>query len=213
MDFKLEIAGILAKCVDMDIEEIKNTLEVPPTADMGDYAFPCFKLAKVFRKAPPLIAAELVEKMEKPDFIKEVKVVGAYVNFFTEKSVYVKEVLVPVIEKGAEYGNDTVGNGKTIVIDYSSPNIAKPFHVGHLRSTVIGNAIYNIYQKLGYNCVGVNHLGDWGTQFGKLIVAYKNWGSEEAVKTEGISELMRIYVKFHDEAEKNPALDDEARAW
>lgn len=213
MDFKAEIAAVLAKCVDMDVAEIANTLEIPPTSDMGDYAFPCFKLAKVFRKAPPLIAAEVAEKLEKPEFIREIKVAGAYVNFFTEKSVYVKEVLVPVLEKGTAYGEDTIGNGKTIVIDYSSPNIAKPFHVGHLRSTVIGNAIYNIYQKLGYKCVGVNHLGDWGTQFGKLIVAYKKWGSEEAVKAEGISELMRIYVKFHDEAEKEPSLDDEARAW
>lgn len=213
MDFKVETAKLIADCVDMDESDIINTLEVPANPDMGDYAFPCFKLAKVLRKAPPLIAAEISEKIVKPDFIKEIKVVGAYINFFTEKGIYAKEVLTPVIEMGEDYGKSDIGNGKTIVIDYSSPNIAKPFHVGHLRSTVIGNAIYKIYQKLGYNCVGINHLGDWGTQFGKLIVAYKKWGSEEAVKKDGISELMRIYVKFHDEAEKDPALDDEARAW
>lgn len=213
MDFKVEIAKLLTACSGMEESEIINIIEVPANSDMGDYAFPCFKLAKVMRKAPPLIAAEISEKLVKPDFIKEIKVVGAYINFFTEKGVYAKEVLTPVIEMGADYGKSDIGNGKTIVIDYSSPNIAKPFHVGHLRSTVIGNAIYKIYQKLGYKCVGINHLGDWGTQFGKLIVAYKKWGSEEAVKQGGISELMRIYVKFHDEAEKDPSLDDEARAW
>ena len=213
MDFKFEIAKLISSAADIDVEEVISAIEIPPNSDMGDYAYPCFKLAKVFRKAPPMIAGELVEKIEKKDFIKEIKTVGAYINFFTEKSVYVKEVLESVLTKEADYGKSTEGNGKTIVIDYSSPNIAKPFHVGHLRSTVIGNAIYKIYECLGYNCEGVNHLGDWGTQFGKLIVAYKKWGSKEAVEKDGIQELMRIYVKFHDEAEKEPALDDEARLW
>lgn len=213
MDFKFEIAKLISSTADIDVEEVISAIEIPPNSDMGDYAYPCFKLAKVFRKAPPMIAGELVEKIEKKDFIKEIKTVGAYINFFTEKSVYVKEVLESVLTKEADYGKSTEGNGKTIVIDYSSPNIAKPFHVGHLRSTVIGNAIYKIYECLGYNCEGVNHLGDWGTQFGKLIVAYKKWGSKEAVEKDGIQELMKIYVKFHDEAEKEPSLDDEARLW
>ena len=213
MDFKIEIAKLIADASEIDVNEIASAIEIPPNSEMGDYAYPCFKLAKVFRKAPPMIANELIEKIEKKDFIKEIKVVGAYINFFTEKSVYVKEVLTRVFDEKESYGSSTEGNGKTIVIDYSSPNIAKPFHVGHLRSTVIGNAIYKIYECLGYNCEGVNHLGDWGTQFGKLIVAYKKWGSKEAVEKDGIQELMKIYVKFHDEAKKEPALEDEARLW
>lgn len=213
MDFKFEIAKLISSAAEIDVEEVISAIEIPPNSDMGDYAYPCFKLAKVFRKAPPMIAGELVEKIEKKEFIKEIKTVGAYINFFTEKSVYVKEVLESVLTKEADYGKSTEGNGKTIVIDYSSPNIAKPFHVGHLRSTVIGNAIYKIYECLGYNCEGVNHLGDWGTQFGKLIVAYKKWGSKETVEKDGIQELMKIYVKFHEEAEKEPSLDDEARLW
>ncbi len=213
MDFKLEIAKLLAVAVPMEIEDALAAIEIPPNHEMGDYAYPCFKLAKVFRKAPPMIAAELMDKLEKPHFINEIKVQGAYLNFFTNKSVYVSEVLSDVLEKKYDFGKSDMGNGKTIVVDYSSPNIAKPFHVGHLRSTVIGNAIYKIYEYLGYHCEGVNHLGDWGTQFGKLIVAYKNWGSQEAVEKDGIQELMRIYVKFHDEAEKEPALEDQARGW
>ncbi len=211
MDFKYEIAKAIAQCFELDINEVYSAIEIPPDKKMGDYAFPCFKLAKVLRKAPPVIAQEILEKIQKPDFVSTIEVKGAYLNFFAEKSYFVKEVL----EKAGNenYGKSTKGEGKTIVIDYSSPNIAKPFHVGHLRSTVIGNALYKIYSALGYKCVGVNHLGDWGTQFGKLISAYKRWGSKEAVEKDGISELMRIYVKFHDEAEKEPSLNDEARMW
>ncbi|MDD3393522.1 MAG: arginine--tRNA ligase [Anaerotignum sp.] len=213
MDFKLEVAKLLAKAANLSLEEAMSTVEIPANKAMGDFAFPCFRLAKVFRKAPPMIAQEIVEKLDKPDFIENTQVVGAYVNFFIQKGLYAQEILAKVLAEKENYGKSNIGNGKTIVIDYSSPNIAKPFHVGHLRSTVIGNAIYKIYEELGYHCVGVNHLGDWGTQFGKLIVAYRNWGSKEAVEADGIQELMRIYVKFHDEAEKNPALDDEARLW
>lgn len=209
----MEISKRLAEAANLEWTEILEAIEVPPNKEMGDYAFPCFRLAKQFRKAPPLIANEIMEKIEKPDFLKEIKVAGAYINFFTDKTYYVKSVLTSVLEQGADYGKSKIGEGKTIVIDYSSPNIAKPFHVGHLRSTVIGNAIYKIYECLGYHCEGINHLGDWGTQFGKLIVAYKNWGTKEAVEEKGIEELMRIYVKFHDEAKKNPVLDEEARAW
>lgn len=213
MDFKLEIANVLASAVNIPVDDILGAIEVPGNKAMGDYAYPCFRLAKQFRKAPPLIAAEIVEKLDKPASIADVQVAGAYVNFFVDKSVYAKEVISTVLDQKENYGKSDMGNGKTVVIDYSSPNIAKPFHVGHLRSTVIGNALYNIHAALGYHCVGVNHLGDWGTQFGKLIVAYKNWGSKEAVEQDGIQELMRIYVKFHDEVENNPALDDEARHW
>lgn len=213
MDFKMEVAGLLAKATELSLEDALNTVEIPGNKAMGDFAFPCFRLAKVFRKAPPMIAQEVAEKLDKPAFIDNIQVVGAYINFFVKKGIYAQEILSKVLAEKENYGKSDIGAGKTVVIDYSSPNIAKPFHVGHLRSTVIGNAIYKIYEALGYNCEGVNHLGDWGTQFGKLIVAYHNWGSKEAVENQGIQELMRIYVKFHDEAEKNPALDDEARLW
>lgn len=213
MDFKMEVAGLLAKATELSLEDTLNTVEIPGNKVMGDFAFPCFRLAKVFRKAPPMIAQEVAEKLDKPAFIDNIQVVGAYINFFVKKGIYAQEILSKVLAEKENYGKSDIGVGKTVVIDYSSPNIAKPFHVGHLRSTVIGNAIYKIYEALGYNCEGVNHLGDWGTQFGKLIVAYHNWGSKEAVENQGIQELMRIYVKFHDEAEKNPALDDEARLW
>ena len=193
MDFKIEIAKLLAAAAEISVEDAAAAVEIPAKKEMGDFAYPCFRLAKVFRKAPPMIAAELIEKIEKPAFIARMQVVGAYINFFVDKSVYAEQVLSAVLEQKESYGKSDMGAGKTVVIDYSSPNIAKPFHVGHLRSTV----------------------GDWGTQFGKLIVAYKKWGSKEAVEKDGIQELMRIYVKFHDEAEKHPELkmDDEARLW
>lgn len=213
MDMKQKLAEAISAVCDVAVDEIAAAIEVPSNADMGDYAYPCFKLAKVLRKAPPMIAAEIGEKLVKPDFISEVKIVGAYINFFMDKQFYTKKVLENVLAQKSEYGKSNLGAGKTVVIDYSSPNIAKPFHVGHLRSTVIGNALYQIHKALGYRCVGVNHLGDWGTQFGKLIVAYKKWGSAEAVEKDGIQELMRIYVMFHDAAKEEPALDDEARLW
>ena len=213
MDFKYEAAKLIAKAADMDIDEVMGMIEVPANKEMGDYAFPCFKLAKKFRKAPNLIAADICGKLEGSDSFTKIECVAAYINFFTDKSSYAKTVIESVNNAGAKYGESSEGEGKTIVIDYSSPNIAKPFHVGHLRSTVIGSALYNIFEKLGYKCIGINHLGDWGTQFGKLIEAYKLWGSKEAVEEKGISELTRIYVKFHEEAEKDDSLNDRARAW
>ena len=213
MDFKYEAAKLIAKVADMEIDEVLGMIEVPANKEMGDYAFPCFKLAKKFRKAPNLIAADICGKLEGSDSFTKIECVAAYINFFTDKSSYAKTVIESVNNAGAKYGESSEGEGKTIVIDYSSPNIAKPFHVGHLRSTVIGSALYNIFEKLGYKCVGINHLGDWGTQFGKLIEAYKLWGSKEAVEEKGISELTRIYVKFHEEAEKDDSLNDRARAW
>lgn len=212
MNFIKEIAAIVAKAADLDISEVENLIEIPKPG-MGDYAFPCFKLAKVMKKAPQIIASEIAEKIKKPEFVEKINVLNAYINFYVNKTVFVENVLKKVSEKDSKYIGSDIGKGKTIVIDYSSPNIAKPFHIGHLRSTAIGNSLYKIYKALGYNVVGINHLGDWGTQFGKLIVAYKLWGNKEAVERDDIKELSRIYVKFHEEAEKNPSLNDEARSW
>lgn len=210
---KNKIIDLLVQYIpELERTELENAVEIPPKTDMGDFAFPCFKLAKTFRKAPPMIAKELSEKIEKPDFLSEIKVMGGYLNFFVDKSQYAK-MIVDTYLNSESYGSSDEGNGKTICIDYSSPNVAKNFHVGHLRTTIIGNSINNIYKKLGYEVVRINHLGDWGTQFGKLIVAYKRWGSKEAIEQNGISELMKIYVQFHDEAEKDDSLNDEARAW
>ena len=210
---KNKVVDLLSQYIDgFEKAELESIIEIPPKPEMGDFAFPCFKLAKVYHKAPPLIAKELSEKIEQPDFLSEIRVMGGYLNFFVDKSQYAKKIVDNYLNSN-NYGGSDEGSGKTICIDYSSPNVAKNFHVGHLRTTIIGNSIYKIYEKLGYHVERINHLGDWGTQFGKLIVAYKRWGSKESVETNGISELMSIYVKFHDEAEKEPSLNDEARAW
>ncbi len=209
---KNKIIELLSKNIpDIDKEELGNLLEIPPKPDMGDYAFPCFRLAKTLRKAPPLIASEIASNIEPADFLQKVESNGAYVNFFLNKEGLVKSIL----EKASkdDFGSSDEGAGKTICIDYSSPNVAKNFHVGHLRTTIIGNSIYKIYSKLGYHVERINHLGDWGTQFGKLIVAYKKWGDEASVKEKGIEELMRLYVVFHEKAKNDPSLEDEARAW
>ena len=190
---------------------VADILEIPPQTDMGDYAFPCFQLAKTLRKAPPLIAADIAEKIGEADIVEKLEVKGAYLNFFLKKENFVK--LMVEQADVPNYGASDVGKGKTICIDYSSPNVAKNFHVGHLRTTIIGNSLYKIYTKLGYKVERINHLGDWGTQFGKLIVAYKAWGNKKAVENDGVAELMRLYVKFHEEADKNDSLNDEARAW
>lgn len=213
MDFKTELSKNIAPLVQIDSKEIAEWIEIPSDLSKGDFAFPCFRLAKTMKKAPNIIANEISEKIIKPDFIEKIEVVNAYINFFVNKKFFISDILSKVIIEKDNYGKSKDGEGKTIVIDYSSPNIAKPFHVGHLRSTVIGNALYNIYSALGYKCIGVNHLGDWGTQFGKLIVAYKKWGNKEAVEKDDIKELSRIYVKFHEEAEKDNSLNDEARSW
>ncbi len=211
MNFKYELAKHLATALNQNVDDVFPSIEVPPNPELGDFAFPCFKLAKELRKAPPVIANELKEQLN-IDFMSEIRVTGAYLNFFVNKQVFVKHVLTDVLTQGENYGADTVGNGKMIVIDYSSPNIAKPFHVGHLRSTVIGNALKNVYQKLGYETHGINYLGDWGTQFGKLITAYTMWGDKEEVESKGIPELNRLYVKFHDEAKNDESLNDVARS-
>lgn len=208
---KKQIINLIASAADLDKEMVAEILEIPPKADMGDYAFPCFQLAKALKKAPPLIAADIADKIGDTDIIDRLEVKGAYLNFFLKKEIFVKSMMEDANVEN--YGSSTMGNGKTICIDYSSPNVAKNFHVGHLRTTIIGNSLYKIYSKLGYKVERINHLGDWGTQFGKLIVAYKAWGSKEAVEKDGVAELMRLYVKFHEEAEKDDTLNDEARAW
>lgn len=213
-DFKVAIANCLKeKIEDLTLEEIVALIEVPPNKEMGDYAFPCFKLAKVFRKAPNMIAAELAETIEAKGEISKVMPLGGYVNFFVNKSQLAESVIKDVLTKKENYGHSDLGQNKAVVIDFSSPNIAKPFHIGHIRTTVIGNALYKIYDSQGYNVVRVNHLGDYGTQFGKLIVAFKLWGNKEAVEANPIPELLKLYIQFHDEAEKKPEMEDEARAW
>ena len=211
---KEQLIDILAENIqELEKEEIASALEIPKKSDMGDFAFPCFKLAKIYRKAPNMIAEELTGKiLEKNyDIFSRVENVGGYINFFFAKEQFAKQLIKTI--SAENYGSSTEGEGKTICIDYSSPNVAKNFHVGHLRTTIIGNSLYKIYSKLGYHVERINHLGDWGTQFGKLIVAYKRWGSKEEVEKNGIAELMKIYVKFHQEAEKDDSLNDEARAW
>ena len=213
-DFKIEVAQALkSKIEDLTVEEIVELIEIPPNSDMGDYAFPCFKLAKVFRKAPNMIASDLAENIAVEGAVSKVEPAGGYVNFFVNKSQLAKTVINDVLTKGKKYGHSDLGKDKTVVIDFSSPNIAKPFHIGHIRTTVIGNALYKIYDSQGYETVRVNHLGDYGTQFGKLIVAFKLWGSKEAVEANPIPELLKLYIQFHDEAEKHPEMEDEARAW
>ena len=212
-DFKIAIANCLKeKIEDLTLEEIVALIEVPPNKEMGDFAFPCFKLAKVFRKAPNMIAADLAENIEAKGAISKVMPLGGYVNFFVNKSQLAETVINDVLTKKEKYGHTDLGQEKAVVIDFSSPNIAKPFHIGHIRTTVIGNALYKIYDSQGYNVVRVNHLGDYGTQFGKLIVAFKLWGSKEAVEANPIPELLKLYVKFHEEAEQKPEMEDEARA-
>ena len=213
MNNKELIASELAKVIDsLDQDAILNLLEQPKSSDLGDIAFPAFSLAKVERKAPQAIAADIAEKIDQSAFEKVVAT-GPYVNFFLDKSKISDQVIKSVIEAGADYGQQDEGKGQNITIDLSSPNIAKPFSVCHLRSTVIGDAISNIYKKMGYNTIKINHLGDWGKQFGLLMVAYKKWGSKEAVEANPIDELLKLYVRINAEIENDPALDDEGRLW
>ena len=199
LSFKEIISKAIAKTIDGDTEEIENYIEVPPSKDMGDYAFPCFKLAKTLKKAPPIIANEIKEKIEIDEtYIKNIEIAGGYLNFYLNSEVLIKNVLSQIDSKKENYGSSDKGQDKTIIVEYSSPNIAKPFHIGHLRTTIIGASLYNIYKFLGYNTVGINHLGDYGTQFGKLIEGYKRWGTEYDISAEPIDELMKIYVRIND---------------
>lgn len=211
MDYKLKVANLIKSHVDLDLETIEKLIEIPPKPEMGDYAFPCFQLSKVMRKAPNMIAEELKNAMDTEGF-ERIENLGPYLNFFADKGTLAKNTIEKVLNEGDNYGASNVGEGKTVCVEYSSPNIAKPFHVGHLFTTAIGNSLYKMFKKEGYNTVGLNHLGDWGTQFGKLISAYHRWVDEEALEKAPIDELLRIYVKFHEEAKKDPSLEDEARA-
>ncbi|WP_019535814.1 arginine--tRNA ligase [Paenibacillus ginsengihumi] len=214
MNVKQQLAELLAERLEgVTAEQLAETIEYPPNPQMGDLSLPCFKLSKLLRKSPQAIAEGLAGEWSAHPLFSRIEAVNGYFNVFLEPGAFIGSVLGEVLSQKDSYGSQNIGQGRSIVIDFSSPNIAKTFHIGHLRSTVIGNALYNIFQFLGYRCVGVNHLGDWGTQFGKLIVAYKLWGDKAAVEADGIAELQRIYVKFHDEAEAKPELEDEARSW
>ncbi len=212
LDFKKIIAESIAKATNLNKEELENYIEVPKDTSMGDYAFPCFKLAKELRKAPPAIASDIKENIEVDEkLISKVEIVGGYLNFFVNNTALVEDVLKEFSEKKEKYGTSTIGNGKNIVIDYSSPNIAKPFHIGHLRSTVIGGALYNIYKYLGYNVTGINHLGDYGTQFGKLIEGYKRWGKEYNIEAKPIDELTKIYIRINALCKEDESVLEECR--
>lgn len=212
INIKEQIAAALAGAIEgLTAEEIKDMIEIPADSKMGDYAFPCFKLAKVLRKAPPMIAQGIAEKLQGNELFAKVENVNAYVNMFISRKFFTHELVSGVAADKERYGSSDIGQNRKVIVEFSSPNIAKPFHIGHIRSTVIGNSIYKIYDFLGYDTVRINHLGDYGTQFGKMIVSYRRWGNEEDVTREPIKTLLGYYVKFHEESEKDPSLEDEAR--
>ena len=217
MDFRNLIAAAVAAALpapaQLPAEEIAGMLETPPNPELGDFAFPCFKLAKALRKAPPLIAADLAAAVKLPEGVEKAVTAGAYVNFTLDRAAQARAVLERIDREGSRYGGSDIGAGRNVCIDYSSVNIAKPLHIGHLPSTVIGNALYRIYNHMGYHSVGINHLGDWGTQFGKMIYAYKAWGDRETIERGGVDELVKLYVRFHQEAENDESLNEAARAW
>ncbi len=206
--FKREIKALLKKELKTDAE-----LEIPSNSDMGDYAFPCFMLAKELKKNPVQIAQELAKKLKKPVFADKIEAKGAYINFFINKSKLGEIILKQILKEKDQYGSESLGRGKTVAVEYSSPNIAKPFHIGHLRSTIIGQSLYSIHKFLGYKTIRLNYLGDWGTQFGKLIVAYLKWGDKNALKKDPIKHLLSIYLKINKEIEKKPELEEESRQW
>ena len=219
MDFKLSIANEIIAAAEralggagLQSAEIAAALEIPPNTEMGDYAFPCFKLSKALRKSPMMISDALAAEIH-ADYLSRVESVKGYLNFFIDRATYAEKVVEAVLDQGESYGSDNSGAGKTVVLDYSSINIAKRFHIGHLSTTMIGNALYKLYKFFGWNAVGVNHLGDWGTQFGKMIAAYKRWGDHDTVAAGGVDEMVKLYVRFNAEAKENEALNDEGRAW
>lgn len=213
IDFKKEIAEIIARNLEgLTEDEIKSMIEIPQDQSMGDYAFPCFRLAKTMRKAPNLIAAELAEKLQGEKLFSEVSPVNAYVNMFVSREEMMKSTVSEVLKEKENFGRSDIGGNKKVIVEFSSPNIAKPFHIGHIRSTVIGNSLSKIYDALGYDVFKINHLGDYGTQFGKMICAYRRWGNREDVINSPIKTLLGYYTKFHVEVEEHPELEDEARA-
>ena len=219
MDMKQRIAGLVGEMLQAAYpdaqglpEDIAALLEVPPDPAMGDYAFPCFKLSKALRMGPPMIAKKLSEAVSRPE-VARVECVGGYLNFFFNRENFARELLGAILAAPGKWGASDAGAGKTVCLDYSSINIAKRFHIGHLSTTMIGNSLKRIYDFLGWKTVSINHLGDWGTQFGKMICAYKRWGDKETVEKGGVEEMTKLYVRFHAEAEKHPELEDEGRAW
>ncbi|PGE94491.1 arginine--tRNA ligase [Bacillus pseudomycoides] len=214
MEYKIQLAKSLFEILksELSLEQITGLIETPKQDEFGDAAFPCFMLAKQYKKAPAIIAKEIAEKLNNSFFTK-VEAVGPYVNVFFNRHIVSDDVLKAILVEKEEYGQGYFGREKTVVIDYSSPNIAKPFSMGHLRSTMIGNSLKHIAEKCGYEVVGINYIGDWGTQFGKLITAYKKWRNEELVKEDPIRELFKLYVHFHEEVKEHPELEEEGRAW
>ncbi|MDH4223880.1 MAG: arginine--tRNA ligase, partial [candidate division Zixibacteria bacterium] len=211
--FVEEITGILKSKIELPADKIESLMEIPPEEKFGDYAFPCHFLSREYKKSPAEIASQISSELKPVELIEEIYPLGPYINFKVNRQKFSELVLQEIFEKGEEYGSDVTGKGKTIVMDYSHPNIAKPFGIGHLRSTVIGNSLYNILKKSGYQAIRINHLGDWGTQFGKVITAYKRWGDEKELLSDPITTLYDLYVRFHREAEKDPDLDEEGRQW
>ncbi len=212
MDFRCAVAEKVSEITGLELDQVNRLLEIPPQEDMGDFAFPCFMLAKTMHKAPNMIASELStsEKLS-ASWLSKVEAKGPYLNFFVDRGAFSKEIVSDILSKGTEYGKSDEGAGKTVIVEFSSPNIAKPFHVGHAFTTILGHSLSRIYEKLGYSVVRMNHLGDYGTQFGKLITAYRLWGDEEALEKDPITELLRIYVKFHEEEKNDPELTTSAR--
>ena len=214
IDFKENIAQKISEVTNIDKEELKTYIEIPPNSDLGDYAFPCFKLAKSLRKAPPVIASEIKEAIKLDDgSIEKIEIVGGYLNIYIYKASLAETVLKEVAQQQEKYGSSNIGMGKNVVIDYSAPNIAKPFHIGHLRSTVIGGALYKIYNFLGYNSVGINYLGDWGLQFGKVMAGYDMWKDEYDFSQSEIQAILKIYVRFCQEEKEKPELTEMAREY
>lgn len=214
INFKEEIAKQISEITKLDWEELASYLEIPPDTKLGDYAFPCFKLAKTLKKAPPLIAMQIKENIKTENtVIEKMEAVGGYLNIFINKKILVENVLKEIGEKKEKYGYSKIGEGKTAVIEYSSPNVAKPFHIGHLRTTVIGGSLYKIYNALGYNTVGINYLGDWGLQFGKVMAGLELWKNEYDLENDSINSLLKIYVRFSEEEKQNTELTEMARKW
>ena len=211
IDFKRIIGEKIAKAAEIEEKEVTSYIEIPPNTDLGDFAFPCFKLAKVMRKAPPIIAAELKEKIEVDEYISKVEIVGGYLNFYINRLAITENVLTEIEKTGEKFAANNSGEGKNIIVEFSSPNIAKPFHIGHLRNTVIGAALYNIYKYLGYNTIGINHLGDYGTQFGKMIEGYKRWGNEYNLEENPIDQCMDIYVRINNLCKEDESVLEKCR--
>ena len=217
MDFKEKVAEIFTSIeTDLSMDDALELIEIPPNQEMGDYAVPCFKFAKKYRKSPAVISAEIAEKIGDVEAFDKIESAGPYVNFFVDKTHFAEKILKQAYSEKENFGSTDVGHGKTVIVEFSSPNIAKPFHIGHIRSTLIGNSINNIYKYMGYNTVSINHLGDYGTQFGMLISAYKKWATPEiieAIEKEPIPELLKLYVRYNQEIETHPEYKDEARYW